>query len=188
MEMLDTFYPFMVFLFLLNVGKAPANQSEFARIRGEWEVVGVQEMGKPMPAKDWRGKTIVIAAAEPNTVQPAHSLAYWGRLNTHRKRTTLESKFISIASERLQNQKPGSAATDNSVPDYPLPPYPAVVEYGACAIYEVEGNHMRLMLVQAVEHEDRIPTQIVASKDVWNLIFELKRRSRPVAPAQNGAR
>jgi uncharacterized protein (TIGR03067 family) len=157
---------FMVFLFVLTVGKTPQDQREFARIAGTWHIVGADSRGSKTPAKIWRGKTFVIRASTETVKQTPDSMLYTGALNTQHKPPVIETHQVTYLS-------PSQSAESGTSPQSLLPANLAVDFY---ILYEVHGDRMKLLLSQVTNKKAPRPTVIRTTAGNRDVVFHLQRK------------
>lgn len=158
---------FLVFLFVLAVGKTPKDQREFARIAGTWHVVGMEANGKPVDSKAWQGKRVVFRASAESVKQSPEALLYTGSLNTQHKPPVIETHSITmIPAPRTTNQGKTSRQTL----------MPAKVPVDFYILYEVHGDKMKLLMMQIINKTDPRPTQVRSAPNSRAVLFTLQRK------------
>ncbi len=171
LEMKALFY----FLILLSVGKTPADLKEFARIKGEWEVVSVEIAGKKTANGKWGTKTIIIASATGAKEQPLNSIAQWGRLNTRRSPSVIESRGMTIKTDQVGEKEEGE---DPLIPRFPVIPGGLITAVKSQTLYEVKGDTMKLLITPIDSDFDKAPTKFTTEPDGKGTLFELKRKAK----------
>lgn len=171
----------LYFLILLSVGKSPADLKEFAQIRGEWEVVSVEIGGKKVPHDKWGTKIFIIAAAAGAKEQPINSIAQWGRLNTRRSPSVIESRAMSFKTEPVVEKNEGE---DPSLPPFPELPGGTVIGIKSQSLFEVKGDRMKLLLTPIDNSIDKLPTKFETIPDDKGTLYELRRKPKMEKPVK----
>lgn len=171
----------LLFLILLSIGKTPADLKEFARIKGEWEVVSVEIAGKKTANGKWGTKTIIISAATGAKEQPLNSIAQWGRLNTRRSPSVIESRGMTIKTDQVGEKEEGE---DPLIPRFPVIPGGMITAVKSQTLYEVKGDTMKLLITPIDSDLDKLPTKFATEPDGKGTLFELKRKAKKASASK----
>lgn len=164
-----------VFLFLLSLGKSSADLREFNRIKGEWQVIRVQEGGKPSDMREWEGKKVVFALAREMKKPVPNAIEFVGRLNVRKKPFAFENGVVTAAlpadnAATLENERETTLKAQKT---RKIERMPMGSEHGA--IYEVNGDSMKLLLHKYLSPKDKKPTKFVTTPGDYSILLELRR-------------
>lgn len=146
---------FLVYMFQLAVGPTATDAKQFELLKGEWQIERVVSEGVVLPAKDYKGRTIVFAGTDQGSVDGGVVQA--GRLRTKGNMAWLETRIATMA-----------FVDGKQVPQ--------VVEQEYSSAYQIDGKKMKLLMNKVTSPSDRGPRPITETKEDKGILFYLKRK------------
>ena len=165
----------LVILFLVTVGRTPADRHEFDRIKGEWRIVGSEVHGDRSTRDRWKGKKLIVSRPIGAVRQPAESLAYIGRLETRTKPPRMVISFVRSAGPPRQAEATGAEPPDVHKPASRISSIHPAEEAKYITTYEVRGDKMKLYMMEFYGKASPLPKKPGFAPGAHGILFRLER-------------
>ena len=161
-----SFSAFALHLFFLIIGPSVADQAAFKQIKGQWEIVDQDFLGKPVGNQQMLPIAVEFAELDKSRKVEASTMVYTGNFDA--KKQLVKMKLTDITAYFRSGKQDSNSA-----------PQTMRLANQAHVLFEVKGDSMRLLLTQVVSKYDTIPTTITTKDHPHSTLWTLRRKVKP---------